>query len=367
MGNLEARSSDGPYAGRVAALRESLAGESVDGLLVFDPFNIRYLTGFTGSAGVVFVTPEECVLISDFRYRVQAREQAADARFHELDGPLSAALPDIVAGFGGVLGVEKDALHVADWERLSPALEKTEHLLVGGHVRNMRRVKSARELEAIREACKLAVQTVQRLHDIPVVGRTERDVALDLEFWARRNGSDGIPFTYIVAWGPDSAKPHAEAGEHVIGEGGLLVVDLGATVDGYAADITRTFQTGRVSAEESRAYEVTRKAQAEARRQAGPGVRCADVDHAARDLITAEGFGDLFKHGLGHGVGLEVHEDPTLGARSEDILEPGMVVTIEPGIYMEGLGGIRIEDSVAVTESGIEVLTEMDRDLLTLT
>jgi Xaa-Pro aminopeptidase len=355
-----------PYAARVEMLRAALAADGIDGLLVFDPVNIRYLTGFTGSAGVVLVTDSECLLLSDFRYRVQGREQATEARFVELDGAFSAALPDLVADFRGTLGIERDALHVADWEKLQPGLERTDHELVGGHVRRMRRVKSARELVSIREASILATHTMRRLHEIPVVGRTERDVALDLEFWARRNGSEGVPFPFIVAWGPDSAKPHAEAGSNVIGEGGLLVVDLGATVDGYASDMTRTFQTGVVGAQESRAFDVTLRAQAEARAYAGPGKACAAVDRVARDLITDEGFGDNFKHGLGHGVGLDVHEEPSLGSKSEDELEPGMVVTIEPGIYIEGLGGVRIEDSVVITESGIEVLTEMERGLLTL-
>jgi Xaa-Pro aminopeptidase len=357
---------DRPYNARVDSLRAALTTDGIDGLLVFDPVNIRYLTGFTGSAGVAFVTHSECVLLSDFRYRVQGREQAPEAHFVELNGAFSAALPDLLQSFQGVLGVERDSLKVADWEKLQAALGDTEHRLAGGHVRSMRRVKSPQELNAIAEASKLAVQTMLRLHHIQVVGRTEREVAIDLEFWARSNGSEGVPFPFIVAWGPESAKPHAEAGYTVIGEGGLLVVDLGATVDGYASDMTRTFQTGRIGNEERRAFDVTLRAQKEARSFAGPGLACSTVDQVARDLISAEGYGENFKHGLGHGVGLEVHEEPSLSTKSEDTLTPGMVVTIEPGIYIEGLGGVRIEDSVAVTESGVDVLTELERDLLLL-
>jgi len=355
-----------PYKGRVEALRSTLGSDDLSGLLVLDPVNVRYLTGFTGSAGVVLVMPDECLLMSDFRYRVQAREQATEARFVELEGALSAILPDLVRGLSGRLGVEKDHLRVEDWEKLGSALADTDHSLVGGHVRMMRRVKSRGELQAIREASILAVDVMKHLHEINVVGRTERDIALDLEVWARRQGSEGVPFPYIVAWGPNGAKPHAEPGDTVIGEGGLLVVDLGAVVDGYASDMTRTFATGSVGDEELRAFDVTLRAQGVGREVAGPGVSCRHVDTSARDVIEAEGFGDFFRHGLGHGVGLEVHEDPTVGPRSEDTLEAGMVVTIEPGIYLQGVGGVRIEDSVAVTDTDIETLTELERGLQTL-
>jgi Xaa-Pro aminopeptidase len=272
-----------------------------------------------------------------------------------------------VGDIQGRLGIEKDYLRVSEWERLGPALEAVDHSLVGGHVRKLRRVKTPEEVQSIREASTLAVEVMKHLFDTPVVGRTERDIALDLEVWGRRHGSEGVPFSYIVAWGANGAKPHAEPGETVIGARGLLVVDLGAVVDGYASDMTRTFATGPVSEEESHAYAVALRAQEAGREEAGPGVSCRQVDTAARDVIDREGLGDFFKHGLGHGVGLEVHEEPTVGPRSEDILEPGMVVTIEPGIYLEGVGGVRIEDSVVVTEVGTEVLTDMDRRLETLT
>lgn len=356
-----------PFAERVEVLRSVLERDDLKGLLVFDAVNVRYLTGFSGSAGVVLVLPDECVLASDFRYRVQAREQALETRFVELEGAFSAALPELVRGLQGRLGVEKDDLRVADWEKLGSALAGVEHSLVGGHVRKMRRVKAPEELRAIRESSTLAVNVMERLRDMRVVGRTEHDVALDLEVWARRQGSEGVPFPYIVAWGPNGAKPHAEAGETVIGAEGLLVVDLGAVVDGYASDMTRTFATGSVGDEEARAFEVTLRAQEAGREAAASGVACRDVDAAARNVVVAEGFGDFFKHGLGHGVGLEVHEEPTVSMRSEDTLEPGMVVTIEPGIYLEGVGGVRIEDSVVVTDTGVDVLTESERGLQTLT
>lgn len=364
---VKSDATERPYHGRLQALRSALDSDGLAGLVVFDPVNIRYLTGFTGSAGVALVLPEECLLASDFRYTIQAHEQAHESRFVELDGAFSAALPGLVADFQGRMGVEKDYLRVGEWEKLGPALEGIDHSLVGGHVRKLRRLKAPGEVQSIREASSLAVEVMKHLFDMPVVGRRERDIALDLEVWGRRHGSDGVPFSYIVAWGPNGAKPHAEPGDTVIGAQGLLVVDLGAVVDGYASDMTRTFATGPVSDEESHAYAVALRAQEVGREEAGPGVSCRQVDKAARDVIEGEGLGDFFKHGLGHGVGLEVHEEPTVSSRSDDVLEPGMVVTIEPGIYLEGVGGVRIEDSVVVTEAGIEVLTDMERRLETLT
>ncbi len=351
----------GEFEARIGALRERLVAEELAALVVLDHLNIRYLTGFTGSAGVVVVLPEEIVLLSDFRYRTQAREQAAYARFVEVEGHVSDLLAEVLAEADGRVGVENDQLTVPQWERFEPRLRAVEPVLVNGLVSDLRRFKSVDEIRAISEACRLTVALMDRVREIGVVGRSERDVALDLEMWARRNGSDEVPFTYIVAYGSNGAKPHSVAGDAVIGEGGLLVVDIGTTIDGYSSDMTRTFATGDVESECRRAYDVTLEAQEAARACAGPGVPCSEVDRVAREIIEGHGLGELFKHGLGHGVGLDVHEAPTLSQRSEDVLAQGMVVTIEPGVYLEGSCGVRIEDTVVVTAVGIEVLTPYER------
>ncbi len=351
----------GEHETRVEALRERLAAEDLAALIVLDHLNIRYLTGFMGSAGVVVVLPEEMVLLSDFRYRTQAREQSAQVRFIEVEGEVSDLLGTVLTEVDGRVGVEKDHLTVSQWERFEPKLRPKETILVAGLVQDLRRVKSVEEIRAISEASRLTVAVMERVREIGVVGRSERDVALDLEMWARRQGSDVVPFAYIVAWGPNGAKPHAVAGDAIIGDRGLLVVDIGTTIDGYASDMTRTFATGEVGSECRRAFDVTLEAQEAARGCAGPGVRCSEVDRVARGVIEAHGLGDRFKHGLGHGVGLDVHEAPTLSQRSEDVLTQGMVVTIEPGVYLEGACGVRIEDTVVVTDAGIEVLTAYER------
>lgn len=360
------KDDDRPFGERVRRLRAALLQDGLGGLVIFDPLNVRYLTGFTGSAGVVLVSPEETVLVSDFRYRVQAREQALEARFVEVEGRLADLLPALVDGMDGAVGVESDHLTVGEWERIQPGLEAVDHRTVGGIVQRLRRVKSEQEIQAITDAAELAVAVMEHLREMPVVGRSEREVALELETWVRREGSGPVPFPYIVGWGPNGAKPHAEAGDTLIDAGGLLVVDLGASVDGYASDMTRTFATGLVGAAETHAFETTLRAQKAGRAAARAGARCADVDAAARKIIEDAGLGEEFKHGLGHGVGLDVHEDPSLGPRSADTLEAGMVVTVEPGVYLEGLGGVRIEDTVVVEEGGVRVLTESDRSLVVL-
>jgi Xaa-Pro aminopeptidase len=361
------RKDDGrPFEERVLRLHAAFHEDGLEGLVVFDPLNVRYLTGFTGSAGVVLVSSEETVLVSDFRYRVQAREQAFEARFVEVEGRLSDLLPALVCDMQGAVGIESDYLTVGEWERIRPGLEAVDHRTVGGIVQRLRRIKSEQEIRTIADAAELAVAAMEHLREMPVVGRSEREVAFELETWVRREGSGAVPFPYIVGWGPNGAKPHAEAGDTVIDPGGLLVVDLGASVDGYASDMTRTFATGRVGVAETHAFETTLRAQEAGRAAARAGAGCAEVDAAARKIIEDAGLGEDFKHGLGHGVGLDVHEDPSLGPRSADMLEAGMVVTIEPGVYLEGLGGVRIEDTVVVEEGGIRVLTESDRSLLVL-
>jgi Xaa-Pro aminopeptidase len=199
-----------------------------------------------------------------------------------------------------------------------------------------------------------------------VVGRTEREVALDLEVWVRTHGSEAVPFPYIVATGPRGAMPHAETSDTVLRPGDLLVVDIGAQVDGYASDVTRTYAVGSVGAEEQALHALVLEAQEAARHAAHAGMTCAKLDEVARGVIEAAGKGELFKHGLGHGVGLDVHEEPRVSSRSTDVLTAGMVVTIEPGVYVPNMGGVRIEDTVLITETGIEVLSECDRGLTEL-
>ena len=354
------------YASRVQRVRRSLAAEELGALVVFDPHNVRYLTGFTGSAGVVIVRPDEVLLVSDFRYRLQAAAQAPGVRFIEPDDQLRDVLPSLLAGLDSTVGVEPGHLTVEQWRRLEGALDEVPHRFVEGSVERLRMIKEPAEVEAIRAAAAIVVGVLEHLGDMAVIGRTERMVALDLEMWVRTHGSEAVPFPYIVATGPRGAMPHAETSDAVLRRGDLLVVDIGAQVDGYASDVTRTYAVGSVGAEEQALHALVLEAQEAARGAAHGGMTCAELDEVARGVIEAAGKGELFKHGLGHGVGLDVHEDPRVSSRSTDVLTAGMVVTIEPGVYVPNVGGVRIEDTVLITETGIEVLSECDRGLAEL-
>lgn len=365
-----------PLEQRLTRARGLLREEGIEALVSFGVADCRYLTGFTGEAAAVVLTGTESILISDSRFTIQAAEEAPGAKlFLSGDGrddQIPEILRECLQGMGGrvpTVGFDPDHLTVKRWEHLRGLLEKAGTVrwkLTGGLVERCRLVKFPDELEAMRVAGRMAAQAFAYLETIPVVGRSERDVALDLEVFLRRQGSEGVAFPFIVAAGPRGAMPHAEASAAIVEPGGLVVLDIGAVVDGYASDITRTFATGTVAADLARAYELVREAQALAVAAIRPGLSGREVDGLARNHLEAGDMAALFVHSVGHGVGLEVHEGPRLSSRSDDVLEAGMVVTVEPGVYLPGQAGIRIEDTVLVTAEGADILTEWPRGLRTL-
>jgi Xaa-Pro aminopeptidase len=338
---------------RVRALIESP-------LLVTRPVDVRYLTGLESSNAALLVEPGGGVrLFTDFRYVEQAR--ALGLEVEPVPRNLYAGLRDLLPR-----RVEFQAEHLvyAHWAALSEAgIELVpRHELVEG----VRAVKEPAELEAIRRAAAITSECFERLVEERLVGRSERELAWWLESLMHELGADGTAFRAVVAAGPNGALPHATPGERVIEPGQTVVVDAGARLDGYCSDCTRTFATGDLPDELARSYAVCLRAQEAGLAAVRPGVGGREVDAAARAVIEAEGLGELFGHGLGHGVGLEVHEQPRLRPESEDVLAAGAVVTIEPGIYHPGLGGIRIEDLVAVGDDGPEVLTACPKELVTV-
>ncbi len=359
---------------RLQRVRTLMEGEGLSALVAFSPANCRYLTGFTGEATAVALTPGDLAIATDARFTEQAAKEVPRTRLllpqaDEDDDPTVQFLLE-AAGADPTLpvGIETGHLTLKRWERLRPILE--EHHLpwaaVDGLVERARQRKFPDELEALREAGALAAAAFAHLETLSVVGRSERDVALDLEWFLRRHGSEGVAFSFIVASGPRSAMPHGEASPLIIEPDRLVVFDLGAVVDGYASDISRTYATGPLDEDLYVAYELVRKAQAAALSAAKTGVTCRELDAIARKRIEDGGMGPLFTHSLGHGVGLEIHEAPMLNQRSQDTLHTHMVVTIEPGVYLSGRGGIRIEDTVVVTPTGAEILTECPRNLRVL-
>ncbi|MGI8796957.1 MAG: M24 family metallopeptidase [Acidimicrobiia bacterium] len=357
-------------AGRAHTLRAGFADAGVDALLVTRRPNVRYLTGFTGSAAFLLVGPDELVFVSDGRYGEQAVEQLAaagvDARIEirTAQADQRAALSDAAEGFRR-LGLEAHGVTWAQQRAFAgewfpeAELVATEHL-----VEDQRRVKDAGEVARIRTACAIADEALAAVSPTFADGPTEREVALALDLEMRRRGASGVSFDPIVASGPNGAKPHARPSDRRLQPNELVVVDFGCIVDGYCSDMTRTVSVGDPGVEARRVYDVVLESQQTGRDAVRAGADCAAVDKACRDVIDAAGWGDAFVHGTGHGVGLEIHEAPRVAATARDTLASGYVVTVEPGVYLSGVGGVRIEDTVVVTDEGAEALTAAPKDLV---
>jgi len=332
-------------------------------LLVTSLVNVRYLSGFTGSNGVLLLGVDRTLLGTDGRYTVQAGEQCADLPI-VLD---RITLPAVIARWegGAPLAIEADHLNVAGLRSLE-ALGAAPLIETSGVVESVRMHKDAAELDAIERACAISDAALQSILPRVHVGVSERDIARWLESEMFAHGADELSFDTIVAGGPHSAKPHHEPTSRPLEAGDLLLIDFGAAVDGYHADETRTFIIGEAAEWQREIHAVVARAQEAGRGAATAGADLRAVDSAARDVITEAGYGDYFDHGLGHGVGLQIHEAPFFSARAKGMLPAGSPVTIEPGIYLPGRGGVRIEDTVVVGEGPSRPLTTSQRDLVAL-
>jgi Xaa-Pro aminopeptidase len=343
---------------RLERLRARLRGEAPDGLVVTAPSNIHYLSGFRGSSGALLITPERAVLFSDFRYRLQAREQAPEFEFIEVPRRLLAAV-GAEAAASGVKRLGYDLAHLTCElrDQLTAGAADVTLAPAAGLVEDLRAVKSADEIERIAAAAALADRALCHMVSLLRPGAVERDVALAGEFLMRREGAEAAAFPIIVASGPQSALPHAETTDRTLEPGDLVVIDIGARVSGYCSDMTRTVAIGPASDKARQIYEIVYRAQRAAAAQVRAGGVCGDLDAVARSLIEEAGHGDGFGHGLGHGVGIDVHERPRVAKGEETRLAAGNVITVEPGIYLDGFGGVRLEDLIAVTDNGARTLT----------
>lgn len=345
---------------------EALLGEGeLDALLVTGELNVRYLTGFKGDNAVCVVGPGLRLFVTDFRYVEQARTEVGEA-WERIEGRREL-VGAITERLSGRVGFEDGEVTVRRLGKLGPLLgEEVELVPAGDLVERLRAVKQPDELDRIRAAAALADRVYEHLCSRGLVGHTEREVALELEAFMREQGAEGPSFPSIVAAGPHGALPHASPRDVSIEAGTLVVVDLGCVLDGYCSDCTRTFATGRLSDEAAGAYELVLDAQQRALEGIRAGAERCAVDGIARDIIEAGGHGEHFGHSLGHGVGIEVHEGPTLAQTAEGELEAGNVVTVEPGVYVPGAFGVRIEDLVVVTDDGAEILSHFPKSLITL-
>jgi Xaa-Pro aminopeptidase len=344
-------------ADRLAAL---VAERELDRFLVSDLVNVQYLTGFGGTNGACICGGEARVFLTDFRYTERAE---AEVEGWEVVTVKDDWLGGIAERLAGKVGFEDHHMSVRAKAKLEEKLPEGVSLEgAGGTVEKLRRVKDEAELAAIAAAAELADEAWRWALERGLAGRTELDVARGVEAWMREQGAEPS-FPTIVAAGPNGALPHAEPGEREIGRGELVVFDMGAKLDRYCSDGTRTFAIGEPGERAREVYETVREAQAAALDAVKAGARAEDVDTVAREPIGAAGHGERFGHGLGHGVGLEVHEEPRVSQRSEDVLAAGEVVTIEPGIYLPGELGVRIEDLVVVSEDGHRNLSGLPKEL----
>ncbi|MBN2464790.1 aminopeptidase P family protein [candidate division WOR-3 bacterium] len=349
---------------RIERLQELLRREKLDGLVVVNLPNIRYLCGYTGSNGLMLVTRHDAWFYTDFRYKEQIRTEVKGCRKRVLTRDLVSHPPPEWLRLFNRLGVEQDHVTLSRFAQLRKRFRRALLVKASDLVRELRRTKEPVEVEMIAAAQRVTDRVFADVLKMVKPGVRERDLALEIEFQFRKCGE--VAFDSIVASGPNSAKPHAGFSDRKLRKGDALTFDIGCRVRGYCSDMTRTVFVGKAPARLRRVYEVVHEAQRRALDTIKPGTPVKAADAAARDYITKQGFGKQFGHSLGHGVGIEVHELPALAATGKETLAPGDVVTVEPGVYLPGTGGVRIEDMVLVTKTGYRNFTRSGKTVLEL-
>jgi Xaa-Pro aminopeptidase len=339
----------------------------VDALLISEPENVRYLSGFTGSSGWLLISGQNAILATDFRYVEQAKAESPDFEITQIKQELPDWLPGLVSDSGWhKLAFEGNSVSYESYHKLRQAIQTKqvdlELIPTAGMVEQLRSIKEPEELVLIKKAVELADAAFEQVKVLIRPGVTEKEIAWEIEKTLRQKGSEGVAFEIIVASGPNSALPHARPTEKTICSGEPVLIDMGAKVSGYCSDLSRTLFLGRPNKTFEKIYSIVLKAQAAGTAGVKSGMDGSQADRLARSVIEQAGYGDAFGHGLGHGVGLAVHEFPRLGLSSSDSLTDGMVFTIEPGIYLAGQGGVRIEDMVVLEDGEARVLTKAKKN-----
>ncbi|MGE6412881.1 M24 family metallopeptidase [Planococcus kocurii] len=348
---------------KIQKLRTEMNSRNIEALLITSSFNLRYITGFTGTAGLAIVTQEKAVFITDFRYTEQANDQVEDFVVVQAEKNLTdEAIKTVKSLAIQTLAFEQDHMTYATAMQYKSKMD-IELQPVSDLVEKIRMVKTPEEITILKAAAKIADDAFEHICGFIRPGLTELEVSNELEFFMRKQGATSSSFDIIVASGLRSALPHGVATDKIIEKGDMVTLDFGALYNGYISDITRTVAVGQPSEKMKEVYDVVLKAQELGVEKIGPGISGIEADAIARDYIKSKGYGDAFGHSTGHGIGLEVHEGPGLSFKSETILEPNMAVTVEPGIYLPGIGGVRIEDDILITESGNERLTNSTKEL----
>ncbi|MGE7683451.1 M24 family metallopeptidase [Peribacillus simplex] len=351
---------------KLMRLRASMEKVGIDGFLITSTYNRRFMTNFTGSAGVVLISQKEAKFITDFRYVEQAGKQAPDYEIVQHKGTIIEEVGKQAEAMNiSKLGFEQEHLTYATYKAYEMAIDG-QLLPVSGVIENLRLIKTSSEIKILKEAAAIADTAFTHILDFLRPGISELDVSNELEFFMRKQGATSSSFDIIVASGIRSALPHGVATDKIIEKGDFVTLDYGAYYNGYVSDITRTLAVGKPSEELINIYDIVLEAQLRGMAGIKPGMTGREADALTRNLIEEKGYGQYFGHSTGHGIGLEVHEGPALSLRSDIILEPGMAVTVEPGIYLPGVGGVRIEDDTIVTIEGNEALTHSTKELIIL-
>lgn len=352
---------------RLESLRKEFREKELDAILVTSATNRRYLTGFTGSAGNVLVTQDRAILITDFRYMEQA---AIEAPIYEVilhKGIIREKIAELISGNAiGSIGFEEEYVTYQEYCEYVAAFVGSKVVATNSIVEGLRIIKDDNELAIIKKAIEIAEEAFTQLLPEIRAGVSERELAVNLEYYMRQLGAEGASFPIIFASGARSALPHGAPTDKLIEHGDLVTVDFGASYQGYVSDITRTVAVGEVNSQQSEIYRIVLEAQLNALAKVKPGMTGIEADLFTRDVITGYGYGENYGHGTGHGIGMDVHEAPSVSTRGQEVLKPGMVITIEPGIYLPDIGGVRIEDDVLVTADGLEVLTKLRKELVIL-
>ncbi|MFD1175897.1 M24 family metallopeptidase [Paenibacillus puldeungensis] len=354
-------------AQRLKKVREILEQQGIDGFLISSPFNRRYVTGFTGTAGSVVITKDRAWLLTDFRYTRQAAQQAKEYEIVQDTGQTLAQIREKLDEAGvRSLAFEKNHVTYAGYDAYEKSFQGIELVPTENIIEKLRGIKDEWELGRIRKAIEITDKAFEHILGFMKPGVSEREVSAELEYVMRRNGATSSAYPTIVASGVRSSLPHGLASEKLLGENEFVTLDFGASYEGYCSDLTRTVFIGEPTERHQEIYRIVLEANQTTLSGLKPGMTGKEGDSLARDCISGYGYSEYFGHGLGHAFGLEIHEPMRFSQKTEDILEPGMILTVEPGVYLPDFGGVRIEDDILITDTGIEVLTKSSKELIVL-